>query len=87
MSLFRWSDYHHKKETIHKTKLPTLNKTITHKCSQCPNKNAKKYQLTSQECRWLCSECVIKNNNKNSKEKPNFVKASKLISKGSITNG
>ena len=39
----------------------------------------KKYQLTPKECRWLCPECLIKNKNKNTKEKPNFIKASILL--------
>jgi transposase-like protein len=81
MSLFRWSDYTRKKEPTQRTKLPTINKTSTHKCSQCPNKNAKKYRLTPKEFRWLCYDCIIKFNNRNSIEKPNFVKASKLFLK------
>ena len=81
MSLFRYSDYYRKKEPVHKTKIPTLNKTSTHKCSLCQNTNAKKYYLTTQECRWLCTECIIKNNKRDSNEKPNFVKATKLYHK------
>lgn len=94
MSLFRYSDYYDESKknkvvsprrgshggvrTGKKVKLPTNLKSINHKCSQCTRKDARKYQLTPKEYRWLCPVCVIKNNNRNSKEKPNFIKASKL---------
>jgi hypothetical protein len=95
MSLFRYSDYtdeskklgsrkrgsHGGIATSKKIKIPTNLKSPTHKCSHCSRTDAKKYQLTPKECRWLCPVCVIKNNNRNSKEKPNFVKASKLRGK------
>jgi len=58
--------------------LPTQYKTPKHPCSQCPRKDAKKYQLTQKECRWLCPVCVVKNKNKNSQEKPHFLSARKL---------
>lgn len=61
-----------------KVRLPTQYRTLNHKCSQCIRTDAKKYYLTKKECRWLCPICVIKNKNKNSKEKPNFLKASQL---------
>lgn len=94
MSLFRYSDYYNEskknklvshKRGSHggiaitpKIRLPTQHKTPTHSCSLCERKDAKKYYITEKECRWLCPVCVIKNKNKNTKEKPNFIKASKL---------
>ena len=94
MSLFRYSDYvneskknspvmprrgsHGGISTGKKIKLPTQHKSPNHKCSQCTRTDAKKYQITLKECRWLCIVCLKKNNNKNSIEKPNFVRASKL---------
>jgi len=97
MSLFRKSDYaeaskknkvvsprrgsHGGIATSKKITLPTQHRTLNHKCSQCTRTDAKKYYLTEKECRWLCPVCVIKNKNKNSKEKTNFVKASKLVVK------
>lgn len=64
--------------TSKKTRLPTQYRTTKHKCAHCTRTDAKKYFVSEKEVRWLCPVCVIKNNNKNSKEKPNFVKASKL---------
>jgi len=62
-----------------KVTLPTQYRTLNHKCSQCTRKDAKKYQITTKDIRWLCPVCVIKNQNRDTKEKPNFVKASQLI--------
>lgn len=64
--------------TSKKTKLPSQYRTTKHKCSQCIRTDAVKYSISEKEVRWLCPVCVIRNNNKNTKEKPNFVKASKL---------
>lgn len=72
------SKYHGGIATSKKTRYPTQHRSPNHKCSQCERKDAKKYYLTEKECRWLCPVCVIKNKNKNSKEKPNFIKASQL---------
>ncbi len=97
MSLFRYSDYYDeskKNKTItprrgshggvrtgKKVKLPTQYRSTNHKCSQCIRTDAKKYYLTEKEIRWLCPVCVIKNKNKDLKEKVNFLKASQLVSK------
>ena len=97
MSLLRKSDYHQESKknnivsprrgthggiaTSKKIRLPTQHKTPNHKCSLCTRTDAKKYYLTEKEVRWLCPLCVIKNKNRDSKEKPNFVKASRLIVK------
>ncbi len=97
MSLLRKSDYHQESKknnvvsprrgshggiaTSKKIRLPTQHKTPNHKCSQCSRTDAKKYYLTKKECRWLCFVCVIKNKNRDTKEKPNFVKASRLFVK------
>lgn len=82
MSLFKKSDFYHstKNQTKYmvKTKLPTKFKTKPHKCSQCKRTNAKQYHLTEKESRWLCPDCVIKNNRRDNIEKPNFVRASQL---------
>ncbi len=75
MSLFRNSDYARKKEVVHKTRLPTQHRTINHKCSQCTRKDAKKYSIGEKDVRWLCVVCVIKHNNKDVREKPNFISA------------
>lgn len=61
-----------------KTKLPKQYKTVQHKCSQCPATNARKYSISEKEVRWLCPVCVNKNNNKNTKETPHFLKASMM---------
>jgi len=58
--------------------LPTQYRTIKHKCSQCTRTDAKKYSISEKEVRWLCPVCVYRNTNKDAKEKPNFIKASKL---------
>ena len=100
MSLFRYSDYYDeskKNKTVtprrgshggvrtgKKVKLPTQYRSTNPKCSQCTRKDARKYQLTPKEYRWLCPVCVVKNNNRNSKEKPNFIKASQIRSQ--LTN-
>ena len=94
MSLLRKSDYHKESKknnvvsprrashggiaTSKKIRLPTQYRTLKHQCSQCERKDAKKYYLTEKECRWLCPVCVIKNKNRDSKEKPNFLKATQL---------
>jgi len=94
MSLFRYSDYSDESKknkvvsprrgthggiaTSKKIRLPTQHKSPNHNCSLCPRKDAKKYYLTEKECRWLCPVCIIRNKNKNSKEKVNFLKASQL---------
>lgn len=97
MSLFRKSDYaeaskknkvvsphrasHGGIATSKKIRLPTQHRSPHHKCSLCTRTDAKKYYLTEKEVRWLCHVCVIKNQNRDSKEIPNFVKASRLIVK------
>jgi len=94
MSLLRKSDYQKESKknnvvsprrgshggiaTSKKIRLPTQHRTPNHKCSQCTRTDAKKYYLTEKEVRWLCPVCVIKNKNRDSKEIPNFVKASRL---------
>ena len=94
MSLFRQSDYvqaskknnivsprrgsHGGITTSTKVSLPTQYKSHRHQCSQCQRKDAKKYQITQKECRWLCPVCLTQNKNKNSKEKPHFISAKKL---------
>ena len=94
MSLFSYSDYTNESKknkvvsprrgshggiaTGKKITLPTQYRTPNHKCSQCERKDAKKYQITEKESRWLCVVCVKRYQNKNSKEKPNFIKASQL---------
>jgi CRISPR/Cas system-associated protein Cas10 (large subunit of type III CRISPR-Cas system) len=94
MSLIRKSDYQQESKknkivsprrsshggiaTSKKVRLPTQHKSPNHKCSLCERKDAKKYYLTEKECRWLCPVCVIKNKNRDSKEKVNFLKASQL---------
>ena len=99
MSLFRYSDYTNesKKNNIVQPrrgshggiankkgiKLPTQAKSPNHKCSQCTRKDAKKYQVSAKECRWLCVDCLRKNNDKNNIEKPNFISAKKLFRKDS----
>ena len=94
MSLFSYDDYAHASKknnvvsprrashggiaTSKKIRLPTQYRTLKHQCSQCERKDAKKYYLTEKECRWLCPVCIIRNKNKNTKEKVNFLKASQL---------
>ena len=67
--------------TSKKIRLPTQYRTLKHQCSHCERKDAKKYYISEKECRWLCPVCVIKNKNKDSKEKVNFLKASRLLVK------
>lgn len=97
MSLFRYSDYGNESKknkvvsprrashggiaTSKKITLPTQYRTTKHKCAHCTRTDAKKYYLTGKEVRWLCPVCVIKNKNRDSKEKTNFVKASRLMIK------
>jgi len=97
MSLFRKSDYQQASKknkvvsprrashggiaTSKKIRLPTQHKSPNHQCSQCQRSDAKKYHLTEKEVRWLCPLCVIKNKNKDIREIPNFVKASRLLVK------
>lgn len=94
MSLFRTSDYadeskknkvvsprrgtHGGISTSKKIRLPTQYKTPHHKCSHCKRTDAKKYSISEKEVRWLCPVCIIVHQNKNRKEKPNFIRASKL---------
>jgi Zn finger protein HypA/HybF involved in hydrogenase expression len=61
-----------------KTKLPTDFRTLKHKCSQCIRNDAEKYPISENEVRWLCPNCVMKNNHRDSRERPHFVRASKL---------
>lgn len=94
MSLLRKSDYQQESKknnvvsprrashggiaTSKKIRLPTQHRTPKHKCSQCTRNDAKKYYLTEKEVRWLCPVCVIRNKNRDSKEKVDFIKASRL---------
>ena len=97
MSIFSKSDYERESKqnkvvsprrashggiaTSKKIRLPTQYRTLKHQCSQCERKDAKKYYISEKECRWLCPVCVIKNKNRDSKEKVNFLKASRLVVK------
>ncbi len=97
MSLLRKSDYQQASKknnvvsprrgshggiaTSKKVQLPTQHRTPNHKCSHCERKDAKKYQITEKESRWLCVICVKRYQNKNLKEKLNFVNASRLLAK------
>ena len=94
MSLLRQSDYQKESQknkivsprrgshggiaTSTRVSLPNQYKTHRHQCSQCTRMDAKKYFISEKEVRWLCVECVLRNNNRDTKEKPNFVKASLL---------
>ena len=94
MSLLRKSDYaeaskknkvvsprrasHGGIATSKKITFPTQHRSRNHKCSHCTRTDAKKYHLTEKEVRWLCPVCVIKNKNRDTKEKVNFLKASRL---------
>lgn len=49
--MFRYSDYKRKKETIHKTKLPTQSKTQYGYCFNCNAKN----KTTAK----ICIQCEI----------------------------
>jgi len=51
MSLFRNSDYSKKKETVHKTRLPTQEKTTYGYCFNCNAKNK-----TSAK---VCVQCEV----------------------------
>lgn len=88
MSLFKNSDYAHSKEkpknqkvTSKKVRLPTELRTKRHPCSQCPATNATRIKISDKECRWLCTNCYTKFQNKDISEKPNFIKASRLYRK------
>lgn len=70
--------------TSKKVTLPTQYRSQNHNCSQCTRKDAKKFNITASDVRWLCPVCVIKNQNRDTKEKPNFVKASQLVIKQEI---
>lgn len=94
MSLFRKSDYaeaskknkivsprrasHGGIATSKKVRYPTQHKSPNHQCSQCSRKDAKKFYISEKEVRWLCIVCVNKNKNKDTKEKVDFIKASRL---------
>ncbi len=64
--------------TSKKIRLPTQHKSLKHKCAHCTRTDAKQYSISEKETRWLCIVCVKKFHNKDSKEKPNFIKASML---------
>lgn len=64
--------------TSKKIKLPTQHKSPNHNCAHCTRKDAKKYKISTKEVRWLCPVCVIKNKNKNTQEKSNFISAKKF---------
>ena len=94
MSLFRKSDYsqaskknkvvsprrasHGGIATSTKIRLPTQHKSQNHKCALCTSRDAKKYPISLYETRWLCPDCVRRRQNKDVKEKPHFIAASKL---------
>jgi len=94
MSLFRYSDYYNEskqnKTVSHrrgthggiaiskKITLPTQHRSPNHQCVLCPRTDARQYSISFKETRWLCPVCIVKNKNKNTKEKPNFIKASQL---------
>ncbi len=94
MSLFRYSDYSDESKknnvvsprrashggiaTSKKVRFPTQHRSPNHKCSLCERKDAKKYYISEKEVRWLCPICVIKNKNKDSKEKVDFIRARQL---------
>jgi hypothetical protein len=48
------------------------------KCSQCPSKEASRYPISEKEIRILCNNCVNKSLRKETKEKVNYIRASKL---------
>lgn len=75
------SKYHGGIATSTKTKYPTQHKTLNHKCSQCTRTDAVKYFISDKEARWLCPICLNKNQRKDVKEVPHFIKASRLIIK------
>ncbi|KKK80829.1 hypothetical protein LCGC14_2819560 [marine sediment metagenome] len=94
MSLFSYDDYAHASKknnvvsprrashggitTSKKVRFPTQHRSPNHKCSLCERKDAKKYYISEKEVRWLCPICVIKNKNKDSKEKVDFIRARQL---------
>ncbi len=51
MSLIRWSDYGRKKETVHKTKLPTTLKSTKVYCRNCNAQNIRTAKT--------CAKCGI----------------------------
>lgn len=73
------SAYSKKKETIHKTRLPTKNKTPNLKCFICGFRPAKRFVISEKEVRILCA--VHENNflQKDEKNTVNFVRGSKLV--------
>lgn len=48
MSLFRYSDYYKKKETVHRTKLPTKTKSKVQYCRNCNCKNNNSAKVCTQ---------------------------------------
>lgn len=70
------SDYASKKETVHKTKLPTQLKSKTHKCSLCNQPSIRKVQVSDVEFRWLCKEHFEQWNRQHFSFRPEFKKAS-----------
>jgi len=78
MSIFRVSDYARKPERIRRERLPTQDKTRNYPCSHCESKHGKRRQISEKEFKWLCDPCWQKFLNKNSREKPHFLQASKL---------
>jgi len=91
MSLFSKDDYAQKKNIKNpkrashggiaiskKIRLPTQYKTKKHNCAHCTRTDAVQYSISEKETRWLCVECVTKHTNRDVKEKPHFVKASRL---------
>ncbi len=64
--------------TSTKVRLPSQHKSLNHKCSQCNRTDAKKYSISEREVRYLCPICLNKNQRKNIKEVPHFVRASRL---------
>ena len=75
---FSRSKYHGGIATSKKVRFPTQHRSPNHKCSLCERKDAKKYYISEKEVRWLCPICVIKNKNKDSKEKVDFIRARQL---------
>ena len=61
-----------------KVRLPTQHKSLNHKCSLCVRKDAKQFSISEKETRWLCVVCVARFQNKDTIEKPNFIRASML---------
>jgi len=63
---------------IRKTALPTKFRTRKRKCSHCTRTDGDNYKISEKETRWLCPQCKEKFLRKDIKEKPNFIKASRL---------